>query len=708
MGLRRLAFVILLAVAAGAGVALLLAPPRRPPSREAWQEEVASPRTDPGADVDPDLARVPSPPGAPATPPPAAAPIGGEPGATTATAAEGPSVRFRIVEPEGALVEGAFALAIESAPGAPTHSARPFAGEIGRGGRSALLALAPGRYRVEGEAQDRRIRRVHFVANEAPEQEVVLVAQPKLLLRVTAVDAESGAPVPGVGLELASDLRTSAEQTGEDGAAILEADALGEATIKVKREGYAGLKLPSSSRLGRWEMPVQVTEDLLASGLRLELLQGFTLTGRVVEDPPFPTSEDVPIAGAEVHVEDETARTDDSGRFRIVGLEQPQVAVNVSHAKYPAATFPVKLPQPEKPEARFRLERPREVRGRLLRLNGEPIPGGTVTITTKTGERTSSTGPDGSFRVAPLDRGPHSLLAWAPGFVAYALKRLETQNDVDLDLSLDPSAPLSGRLVEHGSGAPVKAGGTVVVAAPPTPKGEARAADGRFAFEHLPAGSYDLAARVEGYAPATLNRVSTGAAEVTIELKKLARILGEVRPAPGEPGARLRFSWSRGTEGPSGSGTCEVAWDGRFLIPDVDPDATVLVAHVRGFAPFVAYPSLQPGADAPMVLDLEAGASIAGIVVGPGGAPLADAEVALLYSDKLLAPIEVPPMRTGVDGTFRIQGDIAGNVRIRVRGDGFSERNEYLRLRRGEERTGVRIVLRPAPAPGRRGHVDTR
>lgn len=119
---------------------------------------------------------------------------------------------------------------------------------------------------------------------------------------------------------------------------------------------------------------------------------------------------------------------------------------------------------------------------------------------------------------------------------------------------------LSGTVVDRASGNPVKKAAVLIVATPQADRSEGylTGADGRFLFEHLPAGKYNLSARARGYRQQAFrdnDNYSTGIAvgpgldstHILFPLVAAGSISGTVIDEEGDPvqSAQISF-WYRG------------------------------------------------------------------------------------------------------------------------------------------------------------------
>jgi hypothetical protein len=243
----------------------------------------------------------------------------------------------------------------------------------------------------------------------------------------------------------------------------------------------------------------------------------------------------------------------------------------------------------------LRLQEPLVLAGRAVDSAGEPV--ADVRIRTgRAGTRMKAletyTGPDGSFRLDAVDRGPWWVSAYKEGY-AIATREGVTMPVEDLTLRLDGFGGIRGRVV----GAASKPLGEFTVAidrfrpvgvGKPKPGGTGTLmmpSDGRFELSPLAPGHYDLVVTAPGLAPANLYDVEVPAddfAEVEVTMGRGGRIEGRVTSArTGKPLAMARVGVAPGADTFAFTDS-----SGRFSIDDVGPGRRSLVVTHRGFLTF--------------------------------------------------------------------------------------------------------------------------
>jgi hypothetical protein len=231
--------------------------------------------------------------------------------------------------------------------------------------------------------------------------------------------------------------------------------------------------------------------------------------------------------------------------------------------------------------------------------------------------------------------------------------------------------------------AEVKLEGFVPERGPHTAAEESRE-DGKFAFQKVPGGVFNLTVNKEGYAPWTRAGVGVGSNPVDVVLSRVSRVKGIViSGTSGDPveGALVRFSlateegvdFSRLMAGQllgGGAPTARSGPDGTFVLENVSPGKARLRAEASGFATGIsAELEVAPGAETGGVkVALPAGGIVSGRVVAPDGKPMPDATVratevtgnAMESQLRRILPMFLSGSsgrseKTGADGSFRLE-----------------------------------------------------
>ncbi len=229
------------------------------------------------------------------------------------------------------------------------------------------------------------------------------------------------------------------------------------------------------------------------------------------------------------------------------------------------------------------------------------------------------------------------------------------------------------------------------------PPREARSAeDGSFFFDKLGGRQYRLVAQAdEGVAGPVTARLTDTNDPVILIVKPAASVEVTVRSAVDRKpisGATVEL---RGLL----SQTADTGSDGVALIELVPSGGYQVVARANGYAQTSTWTRIRGGdAKETIDLDLKGGASVAGRVIDPSGAPLPGAVV--LYSGasdwSQQANERYDGVVTDAKGEFRIAALPAGTFRFRARHSDYAAGlSEPITLDGTSERTGVLVQMQP-------------
>jgi RNA polymerase sigma factor (sigma-70 family) len=427
-------------------------------------------------------------------------------------------------------------------------------------------------------------------------------------------------------------------------------------------------------------LPVPATAGLLASGKKVLVgtLIGLTLLGGLGLLAPGGGGDD------------RGGNADDS---------------NAGATRSPVTSSPPAQPAPT---AGARLE------GQVLDPEGRPVAGARVTVSaeghplqTSPGEgATQVSGADGTFRLEGLAPGRYVATAlddrWAgafssplplqPGGLFRVTLRLtaggETLHGQILD---DGGGPIPGARVQAELGYPFMNVG---------PRRHETAADaqGRYRLR-LPPREYVLKARAPGYAAAETTVALTRPLRRDLRLLPAARLTGQVVDrASGQPVADAVVRLAASHFGPGSPQRVRSDAAGQFAFDAIEPGSYQLMAsHDRLVArgPGRSFDALESVEG--IVLALEPGLSVGGRITDPRGQGLSGVELRVVSFD-LNEGAPVASARTGADGSYRVDGLLAGGYRLMVDGDalGFAREERPLDLTPGPPRK-LDLQLKSAP-----------
>jgi uncharacterized surface anchored protein len=240
----------------------------------------------------------------------------------------------------------------------------------------------------------------------------------------------------------------------------------------------------------------------------------------------------------------------------------------------------------------------RVIIGRVLRGDGRPLAGASVTLTDVSGRQIDRTrsGPDGDYRLHPWAGGTYLLIAAAPNLSPNAAMVALADSPVHRDVVLAGNALLHGRV--RGRDDEPLAGALITLT---DVQGEVvdsaiTGDDGRFALGDLLAGSYTLAGQAPGHQPVAVTvQLGDGAAvEQDVLLVGGARVSGVVRAYSDErplPEATVTLLDDTGNV----LATTFTGEKGEYAFEDLLAGTYSLVAS--GYAPVATGLNLVAGAD---------------------------------------------------------------------------------------------------------------
>jgi len=399
---------------------------------------------------------------------------------------------------------------------------------------------------------------------------------------------------------------------------------------------------------------------------------------------------------------------------RVVGPSGPVAGAKVS--VYP---FDVVMRAVRRLEDRVTAESLENVEGLLAIIRAEIVGVASLGVTAVTDEK-------GEFRFESLREGAYFPLTLASGHVfrvgePVPVRAGETR---ELTIRLDAGAQLGGQVVD-ASGAGLGEVRLTAVFRPPGLVGFGKlirklvgylngeflrgpivarsGPDGRFLFDSLPPGTYDLVAVAGTRPPVTVEAVSTGNLSVLVYLGEGAEVRGSVVRREGGPleGIRIDLEPDRGTAAlpfPGAGVALELMSDlvgdeepmvavsdpsGAFEFDNVPPGNYRLRIRERGYVPVERSVAAEKGARADLGrLELDPGESVYGRVVDSRGQPIEGALVSVqpadpgfflgrgdtggdLWSERIQA-------RTSADGSFEVAGLTKMKYRILAQASGYA------------------------------------
>jgi hypothetical protein len=411
-----------------------------------------------------------------------------------------PQGEWVIVLKRGSILEGR----VTTTAGAPVEGVR--VGVAGTGG----LSDGDGRYQVEGVplgSQEVRIAHPSYRSRVERKQiesgvnllDVELEAGVEVSGRVVGEDRE---PIAGAEVWLISrqqrDFPEYRARSGQDGSFRLSPVAGGSYTLGAEAESRARTELDAAVEVARENV----------TGLEVTLRQGATLSGRILGLSP----EELAVVGVEASAEDKgsvPARIDAQGRYEIRHLQPGDWQVRAALWE---GRRQVEVRVPVGPADR-EVSRDLEFRPRLT-LSGqvlyeeEPLADTRVSIRGErfAAGRDTTTDFDGRFRLEDLEPDTYWVGLSKPSKRLVHNATVELVDDREVVIRIEAST-LAGRVGETASGEPI-GDAQLMLRHPAGPEGPeflvtgASQADGSFLLLRVPAGSYQLTVRAEGFSPA--------------------------------------------------------------------------------------------------------------------------------------------------------------------------------------------------------------
>ena len=240
----------------------------------------------------------------------------------------------------------------------------------------------------------------------------------------------------------------------------------------------------------------------------------------------------------------------------------------------------------------------RLVLGRVLRGDGRPLAGASVTLADVTGRQVdrASTGDDGGYRLRPGTGGTYLLIAAAPQLAPNAAMVAVADSAVHRDVVLAGSGEVRGTVCGATGGPLPGALVTLTDVQGEVVTSTTTAADGTFALGELLAGVYTLTAQAPGHQPVagTVDLPDGGTVVRDLVLVGGARLSGTVRAASDRrplPEATVTLLDEAGNV----LATTRTGGDGGYAFADLLPGDYTVTAS--GFAPVAEALRLPAGAE---------------------------------------------------------------------------------------------------------------
>lgn len=344
----------------------------------------------------------------------------------------------------------------------------------------------------------------------------------------------------------------------------------------------------------------------------------------------------------------------------------------------------------------LRIEKPSRLAGRVLALPGRRPLADALVWTAEDPGAAVRTRADGGYDL-PLSGGePARLQAAARGYAMAALPGPAPGTRAGFTFTLHPAVALASGRVLDANERPVQsaevtllpssfgADAESLVAGPEIAPRATTGPNGRFQFERLPVGRWDLHVTARGFLAVTVNGVDIPSGKATADLgtvllKTAATLTGRVVGPGGQPVAGARVA--RLNHDPAatrlamavGSPSLAVlsAADGLFELGGLTPGEPLdLRVEREGFRP-VTLSDVETGAERPpLEVRLEPASRLRGRVQDEAGDPVEGARV-LVLMPRSAEPRIMATAAADARGAFEIYGLKPGPVRVTALADGW-------------------------------------
>ena len=440
-------------------------------------------------------------------------------------------------------------------------------------------------------------------------------------VRVTVVDASTGAPIAGATVEARTPVPVMG-RTGSDGSVELFPVLHGRWDIVATANGHA-----------RAHSGVEISEQPSTAMIALE--QGASLRGQVVD------VSGAPVSGARVWAVSSTDWTESSsadrdgadaredGTFELVALKPGTYRVHVRARGFAdTASRDITLEGATADAGRIVMNEGGTLRGRVVRRDGTSVPGAEVEVYIKTGlsPRTHA-GSDGRFVITDLPRSDVLATARGDGASCWARRVDLSSGAGDVTLTLDLEGSIVGSVVDS-TGTPIEGaqvGISLVKSGARLVRSDATDGGGMFRFDGLAEGDYEIDASRPGITTSDRRpqlMAHTGASTVRVVLPATGGLKGQVVFSDGTAPSLVVVRVGANGRSRSFSG-------GKIAIADIAPGSYDLRIEGPEIASTTASTTdIAEGKTTDVgTIHAERGRVIEGVTVDTNGRPVANAEV---------------------------------------------------------------------------------
>jgi RNA polymerase sigma factor (sigma-70 family) len=578
---------------------------------------------------------------------------------------------------------------------------------------------------AEGYAQEQR--NLAILSDVESRADFVLV--PEFVIRGRVRD-EADAPVAGAVVAAFQNQYTVAT-TDDDG--NYELKHLSPRTAKhhifVRKAGYC-------------EAVAQVpVENRAAAEQDLVLRRGALVAGRVIG------ADGRPLEGAQLYIgfspdayNQLNATAHEHGEFRIPNVHPGEQTLVAQYPGMPESRLVLLIPEgtPEVTGVQLMMERGHFVAGRVIDEQGESLGGAYLELQRgghSTGQRVWCD-ENGDFRLEELSAAGDSFMVFHPGFLNQEVEVGQLDRD-DLVITMQRCGRVAGRVIDGATGLPLSSFIIRFDWSQQTLPGDKRInsfasgwledgvrfedADGQWSCaDELEVGSVlAIEASAPGYGRARAERVvverDPSPDALVLRLMPGAVLRGRVLTADGAPLARAEVSVLT-AEQASGEkhierrdlNTVFTDQDGRFQLVDLEPvEVHLLVVHADWRNALDGPIQLQSGdANAELILRMDAGRALRGVVREVDGAAIADAIVMVFGRTGPNLGHRMHETKADADGRFEVAHLTPGIYQVLAARPRGTRSEPYLSIRCSlPEDRDREVLLQPVGSATIRGRV---
>lgn len=546
-----------------------------------------------------------------------------------------------------------------------------------------------------------------------------VVVAPGAVVRGRVYDKESGQGIAGARIHAAMDgphLPPDGREatSGTDGSYRIEGLPAGGCRVtRWQTKGYPQ---------GQGNDGIAINADLAAEidDVDFAVVRGIGLRGRVVTE-----ELQEPIAGAMVSAWADgggggwqQVRADGEGKFELMGFKAGQkLSVQPSSRGWAAAVRePIALTGEVQEGIVLSMFPEASIEGSVVDAAGKPLSGVRVSCAAEAGWRFGMESPlsdsDGGFRIGQLVAGAYNLSTrdakvqiWSQGArpddTRIELAKSEARTGVRLVYAPGTGLAIAGG-VTNAEGDPV-AGVSISVNG-----GSERGwmsghvssdEEGKFRIDGLEPGNYFLNVHHANYGDVHRQNVRAGDEAVAITLRKRGLVAGRVVDAlENAPIERFEILHTQGSVDAlqpwmQSNFTRFRDHAGRFRLSTLQPGENTIVVRAEGYSErFVKGVQVSEDGEAEeLLVALEPGIPVEGVVVGPSGEPIEGALVFVGPVPHAWARAGATAATTDLDGRFQLSSLSENAEQISAHHANYASGS--VTLARGAARAPVRIVL---------------